>query len=100
MTSKGVYEPFIKSYEQILNLKIRKNQSYFPLGKRLVIDWKSVIIDEKGVSAPQKRSEIFHCEIGNSEILERYPLGKSLWKFITWKGFSAPQKHKDFSKNM
>ena len=68
MKSKGVYEPLIKSYEQILNLKILKFQSYFPPGNRLVIDWKTVIIDEKGVSAPQKRSEVFHCEVGNSEI--------------------------------
>ena len=62
MTSKGVYEPLIKSYEQILSLKILKFKSYFPLGKRLVIDGKSKIIDGKGVSAPQKRREVFNCD--------------------------------------
>ena len=50
------------SYEQILNLRIQKFKSYFPLGKRFVIDGKSEIIDRKGVSAPQKRSEVFHCD--------------------------------------
>ena len=62
MTSKGVQEPLIKSYEQILNLRIRKFKSYFPQGKRLVIDGQSEIIDGKGVSAPQKRSKVFHCD--------------------------------------
>ena len=38
------------SYEQILNLKIRKLKSYFPIGKRLVFDGKIEIIDGKGVS--------------------------------------------------
>ena len=56
MTSKGVWEPLVKNYEQILNLRIRKYQSYFPLVKRLVIDGKGEIIDGKGASAPQKRS--------------------------------------------
>ena len=50
------------SYEQILNLRNRKFKSYFPLGKRFVFDGKSEIIDRKGVSAPQKRSENFHCD--------------------------------------
>ena len=62
MTSKGVQEPLKKSYGQILNLIIWKFKCYFPLGKRLVIDGKSEIIDGKGVSAPQKRSEVFHCD--------------------------------------
>ena len=52
MTSKGVYEPLIKSYEQILILRIQKFQSDFPLGKRLVIDGESKIIDGKGVLSP------------------------------------------------
>ena len=43
------------SYDLILNLRIRKFKSYFPLGKRLVFDGKSEIIDGKWVSAPQKR---------------------------------------------
>ena len=30
MTSKRVYEPLIKSYEQILILRILKFKSYFP----------------------------------------------------------------------
>ena len=47
------------SYEQILNLRIQKFKSYFPLGNRFVIDGKSEIIDRKGVSAPQKRREVF-----------------------------------------
>ena len=59
---KDFYKPLIKSYEHILNLIIRKVKSYFPLGKRLVIDGKSEIIDRKGVSAPQKRSEVFHFD--------------------------------------
>ena len=49
MTSESVQQPLIKSYEQILNLRIRKFQSYVPLGKRLAIDGKSKIIDGKGV---------------------------------------------------
>ena len=60
ITSKGVQEPLIKSYEQILNLRFRKFKSYFPQGKRLVIDGKSEIIDGKGVSAHQKCREVFH----------------------------------------
>ena len=42
MTSKSVYEPLIKSYEQILNSRIRKFKSYFPKVKRLVFakHWK------------------------------------------------------------
>ena len=59
MTSKGVYEPLIKSYEQILNLRILKFKSYFPLGKQLVIDGKSKIIDGKGVSAPRNVEKLF-----------------------------------------
>ena len=47
------------SYKQILNLRIQKFQSYFPQGKRFVIDGKSEIIDRKGVSAPQKRREVY-----------------------------------------
>ena len=35
MTSKGLWEPLTKSYEQILNFKNRIFMSYFPLGKRL-----------------------------------------------------------------
>ena len=62
MGSKGFYEPVIESYEQILNLIIRKVKSYFPGGKRLVIDGKSGTIDGKGVSAPEKRSKVFHCD--------------------------------------
>ena len=62
MTSKGVYEPLIKSYEQILILRILKFKSYFPRGKRLVIDGKSKIIDGRGVSAPQKCREVFQCD--------------------------------------
>ena len=62
MTSKGVYEPLIKSYEQILSLKNLKFKSYFPLGKLLAIDEKSKVIDGKGVSAPQKRREVFYCD--------------------------------------
>ena len=54
MASKGVKEPLTKSYEQILNLRIWKFKSYFPLGKPLVIDGKSKIIDGKGVSAPSE----------------------------------------------
>ena len=61
MSSKGFYEPLIKSYEQILNLITRKCKSYFHLGKRPAIDGESEIMDRKGVSAPQKRSEFFHC---------------------------------------
>ena len=60
MTSKGVWEPSIKSYEQILDLRIRNFKSYFPLGKRLDIDGQSEIIDGKGVSATQKRREVYH----------------------------------------
>ena len=47
----------IKSYEQILYMKILKFKSYFPLGKLLAIDGKSKVIDGKEVSAPQKRRE-------------------------------------------
>ena len=39
----------ISSYEQILNLRIRKFKSYFTMGKWPVIDGKSEIIDGKGV---------------------------------------------------
>ena len=56
MTSKGVWEPLNKSYEQILNLRVRKFKCYFPLGKCLVI------VDGKGVSALQKCSEVFHYD--------------------------------------
>ena len=59
MTSKGVYEPLIQSYEQILSLKILKFKSYFPNRKRLVIDGKSKIIDGKGVSAPRNVERFF-----------------------------------------
>ena len=43
-------------------MRILKFKSYFPQGKRLVIDGKSEVSDGKGVSAPQKRSEVFHCD--------------------------------------
>ena len=62
MTSKRVYETLIKSYEQILILRILKFKSYFPPGKRLAIDGKSKITDGKGVSAPQKHREVFYRE--------------------------------------
>ena len=45
-----------------MNLRILKFKSYFPLGKPLIIDGKSEIIDGKGVLAPQKRREVFHCD--------------------------------------
>ena len=64
MPSKGLQEPLIKSYEQILNFIIRKFKRYFPLEKRLkkIIVGKGEFIDEKGVSDPQKRSEELHCD--------------------------------------
>ena len=62
ITSKRVKERLIKSYKQIMNLRFRKFKSRFPLGKWLVIDGKSEIIDGKGVSAPQKRREVFLCD--------------------------------------
>ena len=58
-TSNGVQEPLIKSYEQILNLRIWKFKSYFPLGKWLIIDGKSKNIDGKGVSAPSEMQRNF-----------------------------------------
>ena len=45
-----------------MNLRIRNLSAISPPGKRLVIDGKSKIIDGKGVSAPQKRSEVFYCD--------------------------------------
>ena len=53
---------YIKSYVQILIIKIRRFEVYFPPGKRLVIDVKCEINDGKEVSAPQKRGEGFHCD--------------------------------------
>jgi len=44
---------------KFLIFRVQKFKRYFPLGKRLVIDEKSEIIDGKGFSAPQKRSEVF-----------------------------------------
>ena len=45
MPWKGLLEPFIKSYEQILNFRIRNFSSYFQQEKLL-----EKFIDGKGVS--------------------------------------------------
>ena len=67
-----------------MNFRILKFKSYFHLGKRLVIDVKSEIIDGKGVSAPQKRREVFHFDgcVNKQNVLISNMVSKILYGFV------------------
>ena len=63
ITSKGVQEPLIKSYEQILNLRFRKFKSYFPLENSSLMKKKAKLLMDKG-SQPHRKVVKFFIMMG------------------------------------
>ena len=80
MTSKGVYEPLIKSYEQILILRILKFKSYFPWENGSLLMEKAKLLMEKGYQ-PLRNVEKFFIVMGALHTLCTLIMSKCTYTF-------------------